>query len=448
MKNAPTQRVLARLVLVLLGWGLVATLSGCSSSSKADDDQTKIAKLQEQVRGLVSQINTLNEKNQRLRYENQSLSQQLNTQQYATKEDEIVVSRKLARLQVENEHLAGEQSKLTQQLVALREQLSGLERERDEALKNLETLRETLLKEIARLQTENERLVAEQAQLAGALQQTQARTEKPLSEVSSQELEERALALYTEMRRLSDELLQRKIESFRQSVVSLESSTCAEAQTGTIDECLALKIALAVETTKRGGVQRALGIYEQMLKDYPELAMRVERLTRPIAAGDIAFEMGLLRESIARSTISDLNEQIAARLQIWQAYLEKHPTSLYADDALWRLASLYSNGFRWSGANSAHYDPTKAIESLKKILELPQIETTERLSDLWRGVTTARALTKASVFEMLGRGYETALQNCEEALVWYEKTIAETTDAQKKTDLTAMVLYLRESCGK
>lgn len=436
------KRWCAGLLIVLLGLAIV--LSGCSSSHGAGNDSER-AKLQEQIHGLVNQIRALNSENERLRREKQEMAQQLSAQYPTEKEEDIIATRKLAQLQVENERLTGEQNKLVQQLATAQRQLAEREGEREDLLRNLDALRQAFVREIARLQGDNERLAKEQAQLKDALERAQTQlSELGLSALSSQELEERARALQTELQNIQHEALQRKIESFRQSAALLETATCADAQAESVPECLEQKIALAVELTKRGSVTRAVGLYEQMLKDYPELAWRSERLAHTVTAAEIAWELGLLRESIARSTISDLTEQIATRLQIWQTYIEIYAASLYADDALWKLASLYSNGFRWSG--SVHYDPAKAIERLKKILELPQIETTERLSDLWRAVTTTRTLTKVMVFEMLARGYEVALQNCQEALVWYERAIAETTDEQKKTDLTATVISLRAHC--
>ncbi len=443
------KRWCAGLFIVLCGLALV--LAGCSSPSGAGNDSER-AKLQEQIHGLVNQIRALNSENERLRREKQELEQQLSAQYSTEKEEDLIATRKLAQLQVENERLTEDQNKLFQRLETLQQQLAEREGEREDLLRNLEALRQAFVREITRLQKDNERLAQEQTQLKDALEKAQmqlselGQAKAELSTLSAPELAERARALQTELQNLQNEALQRKVESFRQSAALLGTATCAEVQAASVPECLEQQIALAIELTKRGSVTRAVGIYEQMLKDYPELALRSERLAQPITAAEVAFELGLLRESIARSTMSDLTEQIATRLQIWHNYIEIYSASLYADDALWKLAALYANGFRWSG--SAHYDPTKAIEHLQKILALPQIETTERLSDLWRAVTTTRTFTKAIVLEMLARGYEVALQNCQAALVWYEKAIVETTDAQKKTDLTATVLSLRESCGK
>lgn len=415
--------------------------SGCSPSSRADSDSER-AKLQEQIHGLVNQISALNRENERLRSQNQELAQQVSAQYSTEKEDDMIATRKSAQLQAENERLTEEQNKLVQQLAQLQEQLAEREGEREDLLRNLETLRGTFVKELAPLQEENERLRQEQAQLKEKLE----RDSRTVTALSSQELAERARALQRELQDLQSEVLRRKIEEFRQS--AQQTATCAEVQAESLSQCLEQQVALAVELTKRGSVTRAVTIYEQILKDYPELALSLSRVAHPVTSAEVAWELGLLRESIARSTISDLTEQIATRLGIWQTYLERYPDSPYTDDALWRLAFLYSNSFRWSGANYAHYDPTRALESLKKTLELSQIETTDRLSDLWRGVATTRALTRAYLLEMLARGYEIALRDCQEALAWYERALAETADEQKKTDLTATVLALRESCGK
>lgn len=414
--------------------------SGCSSSSRADSDAER-AKLQEQIHGLVNQISALNRENERLRRQNQELSQQLSPHHATDPEDEVITQRKLAHVQAQAERLTAEQDKLVQQLVQLQQQLAEREGEREELLRSFDALRQAFVREMTRLQEENERLHQEQAQWQERLE----RDSKALAALSLQELSERARALQGELQELQGELARRKVEEFRQSALQ-QTATCKEAQAESVTECLEQQIALAVELTKRGSVTRAVAIYEQILNDYPDLAISLSRIAQPITAAEVAWELSLLRESIARSTISDLSEQIKTRLDIWQAYLEAYPDSPYTDDALWRLAFLSSNSFRWSGANYAHYDPTRALEHLKQILELSQMETTDRLSDLWRGVAAPRALTRAYVFEMIARGYEIALQDCRGALAWYERALAETADEQKKTDLTATVLALRESC--
>lgn len=421
---------------------LFFSVSGCSSSSRADNESER-AKLQEQIHGLVSQISALNRENERLRRQNQELAQQLSAHHAADPEDEVITQRKLAHVQAQAERLTAEQDKLVQQLVQLQQQLAEREQEREDLLRSFDALRQAFVREMTRLQEENERLRQEQAQLQERLE----RDSKALAALSLQELSERARALQGELRQLQGELARRKVEEFRQNALQ-QTVTCQEAQAESVTECLEQQIALAVELTKRGSVTRAVALYEQMLKDYPDLAISLSRVAQPITAAEVAWELSLLRESIARSTISDLSEQIKTRLDIWQAYLQAYPDSPYTDDALWRLAFLSSNSFRWNGANYAHYDPTRALENLKKILELVQIETTDRLSDLWRGVATPRVLTRAYVFEIIARGYEIALQDCREALAWYERALAEATDEHKKSDLTATVLALRESCEK